>query len=75
MKSNKYIDIYEGFQYLKMGYYFDGMNIEIKKLLFILIEKIEEDTIILFENHEDENPYLFDILQDKTCGMEMEFVS
>jgi len=34
------------------------MNIEIKELLFILEEKIEGDTIMLFENHEDENLYL-----------------
>jgi hypothetical protein len=37
------------------------MSIEIKKLLYILIKKIEEDIIILSENLEVENQFLFDI--------------
>jgi hypothetical protein len=37
------------------------MNIETKKHLSILIEKIDEDIIMLFESHEVENQYLFDI--------------
>jgi hypothetical protein len=50
------------------------MNIETKKLLYILIEKIDEDIIISYENHEDENLYLYDILLDKIYGMVTEFV-
>jgi hypothetical protein len=41
-----FIENYEVFQYLKMLYYYDGMNIEIKEHLFILIEKIDEDIIM-----------------------------
>jgi hypothetical protein len=37
------------------------MNIEIKEHLFILIEKIDEGIIMLFENLEVENQFLFDI--------------
>jgi hypothetical protein len=58
LNSNKYIDTFDDYQYLKMVCFYDSMNTEIKKHLFILIEKIEEDTIISFENLEDENLYL-----------------
>jgi hypothetical protein len=61
IKLKKYIENYEDSLHSKIEYYFDGMNIEIKKLLYIFIEMIELDIIILFENHEDENQFLFDI--------------
>jgi hypothetical protein len=44
--SKKYIAIYEDTQFLKTVYFFDTMIIEVEKLLFILIEKIDEDIII-----------------------------
>jgi hypothetical protein len=50
------------------------MNIEISRLQFILPEKIEEDIIILSENHEVENRYLSDILLVKIYGPETDFV-
>jgi hypothetical protein len=50
------------------------MNIETKKLLSTLAEKIDEDIIISLGNHEVENQYLFDTLLDKICGIEMAFV-
>jgi hypothetical protein len=46
----------EAFLCIKMLSYSDGMNIEIKKRLFILIKKIVEDIIILLVNHEEVNP-------------------
>jgi hypothetical protein len=61
LKINKFIGIWLDFQFLKTEFYFDIMNIEVEKLLFILIEKIDEDIIILFENHEVENLFLYDI--------------
>ena len=57
-----------------MEHSLDGMNIETEKLLYTSIEKIEEDTIILSENHEGENLYLLDILLVKICGHEMDSV-
>jgi hypothetical protein len=50
------------------------MNIEIKKLQFIFLEKTGEDIIILYENLEDENQYLLVMLLDKMYGTEIEFV-
>jgi len=50
------------------------MSIEVEKHLFISIEKIDEDIIILFENHEVENQFLYDIWLDKIYGIEIEFV-
>lgn len=58
-----------------MVYYFDGMNIEIKKHLFILTERIEEDTTISFENLGEVSLYLLDIWLVKMSGMGMESVS
>ena len=57
----EYIENLVDFLYTKIEYYYDGMNIETQKPLFILIEKIDEDIIMLFENLEVENQYLFDI--------------
>jgi len=51
------------------------MSIEIKKLLFTLIEKIDEDIIMSSENHEGENQFLLVTLQDKISGMVMGSVS
>jgi hypothetical protein len=47
------------------------MNTEIKKLLSILVEKIDEDTIMLLGSHEGGNQYLLVTLLDKICGTEM----
>jgi hypothetical protein len=44
-----------------MEYYYDGMNIEINKLLYILIKKIEVDINMLFENLVEVNQYTYDI--------------
>ena len=74
LKQNKFIDNYEGFLSIKMVLSCDGMNTEIKKLLSILIEKIEEDTTMLSGNHEGGNQYLSDISLVKICGMEMDCV-
>jgi hypothetical protein len=58
-----------------MPYFLGGMNIEIKKLLSILIEKTEEDISISSENQVEVNQYISDILPDKTCGTVMESAS
>ena len=39
----EYIENLVDFQFLKIEYYYDGMNIEIIKYQFILTEKIEVD--------------------------------
>jgi len=57
-----------------MGYFLDGMSIEIRKLLYILIEKIEEDINISSENLGEVNLYISDILRVKMFGMVMEYV-
>lgn len=74
MKSEKFIDICEVFHVIKMELLCDGMNIETKKLPFIFQKKIEEGTIISFENHEDESLYLLGTLLVKISGMEMVYV-
>jgi hypothetical protein len=50
------------------------MNIEIKKHLSTLTEKIDEDITMLLGSHEGENQYLSDTLLDKICGIEMDYV-
>jgi hypothetical protein len=57
-----------------MVFLWGGMNTEIKKLLFILTEKIGVDIIMLYENQVEVNQYLFDTLQDRIYGMVMESV-
>jgi hypothetical protein len=52
----------------------DGTNTEIRKLLFISIEKTEEDIIISSENQDEENLFSLDTLLAKMSGMEMESV-
>jgi hypothetical protein len=74
LKQNKYIDNSVVFLSIKIEYYLVGMNIEIKKLPFILIEKIDEDITMLLGSHEGENQYLSDTLLDKICGIEMDYV-
>jgi len=44
-----------------MRFFSDGMNIEIREVLYIFREMIEEDTIILSENLEEVNQYFYDI--------------
>lgn len=56
-KLQRYIENSEGFQYIKTGFYYDGMNIEIKKHQYILIERIEEDIITLSESLEEVSQY------------------
>jgi hypothetical protein len=48
------------------------MNIEIKKLLSTLIEKIEEDINISFENLVEVNQSILDTLPVRMFGMAME---
>jgi hypothetical protein len=48
---------WEDFLFTKMPFYSDGMNTEIRKVLFILIKKIVEDIIILLVNREEVNPF------------------
>jgi len=74
MKQEKFIDTSDDSHVIKMVLLWDGMNIETKKHLYIFQKKIEEDTTILFENHEGENLYLLDTLLVKTCGMEIDYV-
>jgi hypothetical protein len=47
----------DDFQCTKMLFCSDGMNIEIRNLLFILIKKIEADIIISSVSHEEVNPF------------------
>jgi len=67
-------DIFEVFQFIKIEFYLVGMNIEIKKLLFILINEIDQDIIMLFENLVEVNQFILVTLLDKTCGIENDFV-
>jgi len=69
-----FTDIFEVFQFIKIEFYLVGMNIEIKKLLFILINEIDQDIIMLFENLVEVNQFILVILLDKTCGIENDFV-
>ena len=46
MKKMIFKENYDDFQFLKIEYYCDGMNIEIKKYLYIFLEKTEVDIII-----------------------------
>lgn len=55
-----------------MGFSWDGMNIEIRKLQFIFHEKIEDDTNILLVNQVEVNQYLSGILHVKISGQGME---
>jgi hypothetical protein len=75
MKSNKFIENFEVFLYIRMVYYLVGMNIETKKLLSILVKKTEEDTTMSLGNHEGGNLYLLVTLHVKICGIEMVYVS
>jgi hypothetical protein len=52
----------------------DGMSIEIKKLLFILIGKTVEDINISSENLVEVNLFIYDISRVKMYGMEMVYV-
>lgn len=54
-----------------MEYSLDGTNIEIKKLQFILIEKIEDDINISSENLVEVSQYISDILPVRMFGMVM----
>jgi hypothetical protein len=73
-KALWFVDTFEDFPYLKMAYFLVGTNIETKKLLYILIEKIEEDINILSENLVEVNLFISDISLVKMYGMVMEFV-
>lgn len=57
-----------------MEYFSGGTNTEIKKLPYILIERIEEDIIISSVNLVEVSRYFLDTSQDKMCGMEMVYV-
>jgi hypothetical protein len=71
LKAKKFIDTLVDSLSIKTEYFLVGMNIETKKLLSILVEKIDEDITMLLGSHEGGNQYLSDTLLDKICGMEM----
>jgi hypothetical protein len=57
-----------------MEYFLVGMNIGTRKLLYILIEKIDDGTNMLSENLVEVNLYISDILLVRMFGMVMVFV-
>jgi hypothetical protein len=75
LKQKKFIDILDDSLYIKTLFLWDGTNIEIEKLRFILIEKTEEGITISSESHEDENPSYLVTLLVKMCGTGMGFAS
>jgi hypothetical protein len=56
-----FIDTYEVSLFIKIEFYLVGMNIEIKKLQYILIKKIEVDINMYLENQVEVNQYISDI--------------